>query len=142
MMVEKGKKEGEESECAAIHIRRTDVVLHGAQARKYFAVEEYYLKELKEHNLTHMIKDILLEFHPEYNWMYLKKKRHRGSEGGWENQIPGDSPAEEMVAVQAIFKTASDKNNLTSDGTRVVLILIKSKRGPSYTLSVPNSHLM
>ena len=123
MLVEKVKEgEGEESECAAIHIRRTDVVLHGAQARKYFAVE-YYLKELKEHNLTH-IKDILLftddanaidealEFHPEYNWMYLKKKRHRGSEGGWENQIPGDSPAEEMVAVQAIFRLAQQCNVL------------------------------
>jgi len=105
-----------DEDCAVVHIRRTDVVLHGAASRKYFAVEDY-LKELKENNFTH-IKNILLftddataideahEFHPEYNWMYLKKKRHRGSEGGWENQIPGDSPADEMVAMLSEFRLA------------------------------------
>ena len=119
------EKEQDASDCAVIHIRRTDVVLHQGSSRKYFAVDEY-LKELREHNQTHIknIKNILLftddanaideaiEFHPEYNWMYLKKKRHRGSEGGWENQVPGDSPEEEMIAMQAIFRLAQQCNVL------------------------------
>jgi len=109
-------KARKDEECAAIHIRRTDVVLHDGASRKYFSVEEY-LNELKGHNFTH-IKNILLftddanaideaqEFHPEYNWMYLEKKRHRGSEGGWENQIPGNSPADEMIALLSVFRLA------------------------------------
>ena len=107
---------GENEKCAVFHIRRTDVVLHREVSRRYFPVEAY-LEKLKESDPE--VKDILLftddanavdeavEMHPDYNWMYIKKKRHRGSEGGWENQIPSDNAVDEFVSLMSIFKLAS-----------------------------------
>ena len=109
----------EGSKCAAIHIRRTDVVLHKQHSRKYFSVQEY-LDKLKAADDGSDVKNIYLftddanaidealKFHSDYNWMYLKKKRHRGSEGGWENQLPGDSPTEEVIAMLAEFRLAQE----------------------------------
>lgn len=104
-----------DQQCAALHVRRADVVLHGNKSRKYFPIATYLERLLEKFP---NVKDILLftddgnaideihEFHPEYNWMYLKKKRHRGSEGGWENQIQSDSPAQEVIALLAVFEIA------------------------------------
>ena len=102
-----------ETSCAVIHVRRADVVLHLQLSRNYFAVADY-LDRLKGAGRTH--KTILLltddqnaidealEFHPDYNWKYLNRKRHRGKEGGWENQLPSKDPVEEMVALLATFR--------------------------------------
>ena len=113
------KHSEEGSKCAAIHIRRTDVVLHKQYSRKYFSVQEY-LDKLKAADDGSDVKNIYLftddanaidealKFHSDYNWMFLKKKRHRGSKGGWENQLPGDSPAEEVIAMLAEFRLAQE----------------------------------
>lgn len=97
--------------CTAIHVRRSDVVLHEEHARKYRKIEEY-LKALDKDDP----KNILLltddqnaveearTLHPDYNWMYLHRPRHRGAEGGWENQIPSDDPRLEVIILLAIFK--------------------------------------
>jgi hypothetical protein len=93
-------------------------VLHDDFSRKYFPIS-VYLDTLKAKNHIAVIDiylftddanaiDEALEFHPQYNWMYLEKKRHRGSEGGWENQVPGDSPLEEVVIMLAEFRLAQD----------------------------------
>ncbi len=52
------------------------------------------------------------EFYPTYNWMYLNKTRHRGSSGGFENQLPSGSPKEEVIALLAIFQLAQKCNIL------------------------------
>jgi hypothetical protein len=97
------------SPCAVIHVRRSDVVLHQSRSRKYYAVGEY-LNKLSATD----IRDILLitddadavsealEFHPEYHWMYLNRTRFHGTEGGWENALPSQEPAEEVVILLAL----------------------------------------
>jgi len=104
-----------EQQCAVIHIRRTDVVLHGSLSRKYYPVEAYLTKLQKSFPT---VKNILLftddanaieeatDLHPDYHWMYFQKKRHRGSEGGWENQIPSDDPADEFISMLSEFELA------------------------------------
>jgi hypothetical protein len=102
-----------EQPCTVMHVRRSDVVLHHDWSRKYFAISDY-LERLRKEGVND--KNILLltddqnaideavEFHPDHNWMYLNRTRHRGTEGGWENQIPSKDPIEEMVLLLATFK--------------------------------------
>ena len=100
--------------CTAIHVRRTDVVLHAKYSRKYFPISDYIQKipkSKKEENIFLMTDDAnaideALEFYPDINWMYLERKRHRGSEGGWENQIPSKNPALEVLYILAEFELA------------------------------------
>eukprot|EP00978_Attheya_sp_CCMP212_P049412 scaffold661471_cov63-Attheya_sp.AAC.2 len=37
--------------------------------------------------------------HPDYNWIYFNRPRYRGTEGGWENQIPSDDPKHEVLRI-------------------------------------------
>eukprot|EP00978_Attheya_sp_CCMP212_P047628 scaffold422644_cov102-Attheya_sp.AAC.2 len=37
--------------------------------------------------------------YPEYNWMYFDRQRHRGAEGGWENQLPYNDPKHEVTVI-------------------------------------------
>ena len=101
--------------CTAIHVRRSDVVLHDKSSRKYFPVSNYVQKIPKDNSNNNNIFlmtddanaiDEALEFHPNLNWMYLKRKRHRGSEGGWENQIPSKNPALEVLYLLAEIELA------------------------------------
>jgi hypothetical protein len=103
--------------CAAIHVRRADVVLHGKYARKYFPISKY-LEMLQEKVRDANYTNILLftddqnaieeaeSLHPSYNWMYLNRTRHRGSTGGFENQIPSGSPKDEVIVILAILRLA------------------------------------
>lgn len=96
--------------CTVMHVRRTDIVLHEEYARKYRKIEEYV------EALDNSTKNILLltddqnaveeakTLYPDYNWMYIKRPRHRGAEGGWENQIPSDNPMLEVTILLTIFR--------------------------------------
>jgi hypothetical protein len=96
--------------CTAIHVRRTDVVLHAEFSRKYRKIEEYV------NALEKGTKNILLltddqnaieeaqALFSEYNWMHIDRPRHRGVEGGWENQIPSDDPKLEVIVLLSIFR--------------------------------------
>jgi len=102
--------------CAAVHVRRADVVLHNKYSRKYFPISSYLdlLRDETGRNWTNILLftddqnaiEEAEEFHPEYNWKYLNKTRHRGSSGGWENQIPSGSPKDEVIAILSIFQLA------------------------------------
>jgi hypothetical protein len=104
-----------EQPCAVMHVRRADVVLHDDYSRSYFAIEDY-LRALKRKNADR--KTILLltddqnaideakEFHPDYEWKFLDRKRFRGAEGGWENQLPSKDPLDEMISLLSTFKLA------------------------------------
>jgi len=102
--------------CAAIHVRRADVVLHNKFSRKYFPISSYLdlLRDETGKNWTNILLftddqnaiEEAEEFYPEYNWKYLNKTRHRGSSGGWENQIPSGSPKDEVIAILSIFQLA------------------------------------
>ena len=101
-------------QCTVIHVRRADVVLHGATSRKYYPISDYINKlpkgrRKKGSNIVLLTDDAnavdeALEFFPELSWHYLDRQRHRGSEGGWENQIPSNNPASEVIIIKSIFR--------------------------------------
>ena len=108
--------------CVAMHVRRSDVILHGEISRKYYSISDY-LKKIpglqKNDNIFLLTDDAnaideTAEFHPEYHWMYLERKRHRGSEGGWENQIPSKNPALEVLYIMAEFELAKKCHTLVA----------------------------
>ena len=96
--------------CTAMHVRRSDIVLHEEFARKYRKIKEY-VKALEKGT-----KNILLltddqnaieeaqSLFPEYNWIFVDRPRHRGAEGGWENQIPSNDPKLEVIVLLSIFR--------------------------------------
>ena len=97
--------------CVAIHVRRADVVLHDVTSRRYFPISSYLsaANVMEGSNVLLFTDDAnavdeALEFYPAYNWMYLNRKRHRGSEGGWENQLPSKDPISEVVVLLSIFE--------------------------------------
>lgn len=110
--------------CIPMHVRRADVVLHHKYSRKYHPISSYFqaLWNISNyhhpdflHNLTdnerpfillltddaNAIGEALVE-HGHFPWMYLDRPRHRGAEGGFENQIPSGEPRKEIVAIMAI----------------------------------------
>jgi hypothetical protein len=96
--------------CAVMHVRRSDIVLHDEYSRRYREVGEYVsaLKNRTKNILLltddhNAIGEALTNF-PQYNWVYIDRKRHKGAEGGWENQLPSDDPQFEMVVLQSIFR--------------------------------------
>jgi hypothetical protein len=98
-----------------LHVRRTDVVLHGNLARRYHAIQEYMeAAQTKVPNRFH--RNVILftddddaideakSHYPQHNWIYLNRTRHRGTEGGWEGQVPSNSPRLEVVILHSIFR--------------------------------------
>eukprot|EP00979_Chaetoceros_neogracilis_P006359 scaffold1288_cov286-Chaetoceros_neogracile.AAC.6 len=158
-----------ETPCAALHVRRADVVLHGKFSRKYFPISEY-LDLLQVHsssesrqgrgsneggkalNWTNIIlftddQNAVEEaetHHPQYVWKHLNKTRHRGSSGGWENQIPSGSPKDEVIAILAILQIAQKCDVLvhSQSGFADVIYnaMVKSERNVT-RLKIDNSYV-
>jgi len=101
--------------CAAMHVRRSDVVKDGF-TRKYFAIAEYLEKvpDLKSRKIKNIMLftddanaiDEALEFHSYYNWMYMNRTRYRGAEGKWGVHMPSNDPVMEVLAIYATFRLA------------------------------------
>jgi hypothetical protein len=106
------------SPCAAIHVRRGDIAF--GRGRRYAAVEEY----LQAGNITKGETVVVLtddvstieeieQYHAkDYNWIYLQRPRHRGSEGGFEGFIPSSDPAFEILAILVEIQLAGQCNKL------------------------------
>jgi hypothetical protein len=102
-----------EGRCSVIHVRRSDVILHSSgNARKYFPISQY-VRQLSPDRMTDTLLlltddanaiDEAAEFFPSLKWKFLNRSRHRGDAGGFENQIPSQNPALEVVIIKAIFK--------------------------------------
>ena len=91
--------------CTVIHVRRGDVVLSKATSRRYYAISEYINATNNiEKNILLLTDDVdaieeaQVEF-PKFNWMFINRTRNRGSEGGWENQLPSQDPTLEVVVL-------------------------------------------
>jgi hypothetical protein len=98
------------SPCTILHVRRSDVVLHGVQSRRYHDIREYM-------NLTdpdiwtvllltdddNAVQEALREY-PNHQWVYIPRPRFHGAEGGWENQLPSSNPQFEVVVLLTIFQ--------------------------------------
>ena len=99
--------------CAVMHVRRTDVVLHGDASRKYYPVSAYVdlLPQDRRQDIFLLTDDAdaideAHEFYPNLNWHYINRTRFRGTEGGWENQIPSKNPKQEVVTILGTFRLA------------------------------------
>ena len=109
--------------CVAWHVRRGDVVLHGNFSRRYHAISEYMnawekqqrnVQQQQQHpsamtnvllltDDANAITEALSLHKSSYRWFYLRRPRHHGPEGGWENQIPSRDPRSEVVFLHAMF---------------------------------------
>jgi hypothetical protein len=102
----------------AIHVRRADVILHGAFSRQYHKLREYvqaYLDVMDSDRET--TRHVLLltddangigealqytqRTNLPWHWYYFDRPRFRGPEGGWENAIPSQDPAIEVAILYA-----------------------------------------
>jgi len=103
--------------CMAMHVRRADVVLHNKLSRKYHPISEYIeaMIDAEKKNSTrnillftddHNAISEALVLYPQYNWMYFDRPRHKGSEGGFENQVPSQDPKFEVIVLLSIFRAA------------------------------------
>lgn len=116
---ERGVSPARYDDCTAMHVRRSDVILHDDNARRYFPVEDYVARIPPERlaDPRHYVflltddanaVDEAEEFFPGLEWKYLDRPRHRGSSGGWENQTPSRDPRLETVVLLATFELAKD----------------------------------
>jgi hypothetical protein len=101
--------------CTILHVRRADVVLNqevSHDIRRYYPIADYInnanvaIPGALHHNILLLTDDhnAIAEAEdqfPQYHWMYLNRTRHRGAEGGFENQIPSGDPVQEVVSLLA-----------------------------------------
>jgi len=110
----------EDDTCTVIHVRRSDVVLGGLADRSYHPVQEYLnLLSGRERERIIIITDDqdaideALEFHSRYTtWHYIKRQRHSGATGGYENQLPSNDPKTEVVVIMATNQIIQQCNTL------------------------------
>ena len=98
-----------------LHVRRTDVVMRSQTTRRYHAISEY-MEAAKKFAPERYFRNVIIftddqeaieEAHknyPEHNWIYLNRTRHRGMSGGWEGQVPSNSPRLEVIILRSIFR--------------------------------------
>jgi hypothetical protein len=110
--------------CAAMHVRRGDVLLHPGQARFYVPLHGY-VRGAQAHMKALGVTTILLltdsqtvidealacekdfpEICSGITWRYVAKKRWYAAEGGWENPFPSGSAMEEFMNIQLEFTLA------------------------------------
>lgn len=103
-----------ERPCTVFHVRRADaalVIQKNDMTRRYHAMEEYVnaaaaagVNASSRHNFLLLTDDAnaireALHKYPDHHWMYLDRPRHKGPEGGFENQIPSGDPITEVVVI-------------------------------------------
>jgi len=115
---------GENDVCAAMHVRRGDVIFHQGAARYYITVETYmrsalpYIKSLGINTVllltdSQAVIDEALKCEQDYpdvcrgiKWRFIEKKRWYGAEGGWENPFPSGSAEVEFMNIQEEYTLA------------------------------------
>lgn len=98
--------------CTVVHVRRGDIVLHENESRRYIPLEEY-MEASKNITKTvllltdddNAIKEAQFKY-PNHTWVYSKKARFKGKEGGWENHFPSGDPKYETIELLATFRLA------------------------------------
>lgn len=110
--------------CAAMHVRRGDVIFHQGAARFYIPVENYVKSALPYIKALGVTTILLLtdsqavideatgceknfpEICSGLKWRFVVKKRWYGAEGGWENPFPSGSSIKEFMNIQEEFALA------------------------------------
>ncbi|CAB9518395.1 expressed unknown protein [Seminavis robusta] len=129
------KRQAIKTPCTAMHVRRSDVVLHKDQLkRQYFPIKDYMKNSYNvQHNIflltddANAIVEAQKEF-PEYNWMYMHRPRFRAFEGGFENQFPSKQPVFEVIMLLAIFEMVKSCNQLIHSESTFATRLIQEMK--------------
>lgn len=115
--------------CSAIHVRRGDIAY--GKGRRYAAVDEY----LQVGNISKGETVVLLtddvsavneveEFlKDDYNWVFLRRPRNRGPEGGFEGFIPSQDPSFEVLAIMAEAQLAGRCHKLVHGKSGFVAVI-------------------
>ncbi|KAG7372681.1 hypothetical protein IV203_018824 [Nitzschia inconspicua] len=110
--------------CMVMHVRRADVLGHvGGVARRYFSIAEYV-------NASQRV--------PTFNWMYIRRKRYKANEGGWEQQTPSQDYVFEMTTLLSILEMAPQCSAIVhgpSVFADLVIRSMESKHGTNLTIA-------
>ncbi|KAG7344566.1 hypothetical protein IV203_022574 [Nitzschia inconspicua] len=140
--------------CMVMHVRRADVIQHDDLARRYFSIAEYVnaskragMIQRQDDDETpniflitddaNAIGEALTEF-PTYNWMYIRRKRYKADEGGWEQQTPSHDYVFEMTTLLSILEMAPQCSAIVhghSSFADLVVRSMKSKHGSDLTVA-------
>ena len=69
------------------------------------------------------IEEVQKQHADKYNWIYLKRKRFRGTSGGFNKHIPSDDEALEVVTIMAEAKLAAQCQKLVVGTSGFVTVL-------------------
>ena len=131
--------------CSVMHVRRGDVALFDGYWRPYLNISDY-VSATNRHTLKHNVllltddKNAIDEAkrqYPAYNWMYLDRPRHKGSEGGWQSHRPSGDPALEVTIVLSILRLVRKCDTLVcgeSGFADTVWHHMKDEKGDNATL--------
>ncbi|KAG7339534.1 hypothetical protein IV203_034532 [Nitzschia inconspicua] len=138
--------------CMVMHVRRSDVLHHSSGfARRYFSIAEYVNASQRTNMITqetvpniflitddaNAIGEALTEF-PTFNWMYIRRKRYKADEGGWEQQTPSQDYVFEMTTLLSILETAPQCSAIVygqSNFADLVVQSMRSKHGTNLTVA-------
>mmetsp|Transcript_21995 Transcript_21995/g.51819 ORF Transcript_21995/g.51819 Transcript_21995/m.51819 type:complete len:410 (+) Transcript_21995:307-1536(+) len=129
--------------CSAIHVRRSDVVLHGKWSRKYFSIPDYVnlLPENRKQEIIIFTDDAnaideALDTYPKTNWHYINRTRYRGAEGGWERQTPSNNPKQETLVILAIFELAKRCDTFVYGSSNFAKLILNSMRSTGKSINM------
>ena len=99
--------DGEKSQCSWIHVRRADAMSEKDYARNFYPIQKYLERGNISQNETVLLftdDDSAIEeailLHPEYNWVYFNRTRHRGPVE-INSHIPSHDPSLEVLILLA-----------------------------------------
>lgn len=110
--------------CTVLHVRRADVVLNPFSniTRRYYPIEAYMQAGgsaiaptiLLLTDDQNAISEAQYKYRESdgYRWVFLNRTRHRGAEGGFENQIPSGDPVQEVAVLLATFRLVQQCNSI------------------------------
>ncbi|CAB9514941.1 expressed unknown protein [Seminavis robusta] len=110
--------------CTALHVRRADVILHKRWSRAYHSIAEYMNVSDQIHDNIFLLTDdsnavgeAVHEF-PHHNWIYVDRKRYKGAEGGWEQQLPSQDPAFEVTVILGVGRLVQKCDGIVKSFSR------------------------
>jgi hypothetical protein len=127
--------------CTVMHVRRGDVVLHGASARRYHAIRDYinttarrrYQMECNILLLTdddNAIHEALTEFPNDmlHHWMYLNRTRYKAASGGFEQHVPSRNATLEMTILLSTLRLVRHCNSLIKSSSGFGTLILHEMR--------------
>lgn len=118
-----------DAHCTVLHVRRADATSEKRYPRNYYPLSQY----LASGNVTENSTVVLLTddqttleearyLHPNYQWIYLKRERHRGHVPK-DSHFPSGDPALEVMYILMELKLASQCRQLVHGTSNMVKLI-------------------